>query len=164
MSEAALRSVDPAATAGPWPRNRRADPRTDRLHSLRNLLRQRARKHGLPLVVLGNSEDMLVAASEENEEARRVLARASRKSGRLPRLPCERDHSSHRFRVGDQELVLVIAGPPSGAHGATPGMLEQVLLGAMAERVRRIFNEPNAPRPRGDEAPLVHCSGRLPGA
>lgn len=138
--------------------NRRVDPRTDRLYSLRNLLRTKAEKFNWPLMALGTNEDVLIAASTEGDNASEALLRASR-SGRLPRFTSEGEapsHSSLRFEVGDQELVLVAVGQEETGHeGSFPGLLESVLLGATAECVRRIFTEPNSLRPRGDEGPQV---------
>lgn len=141
--------------------NRRADPRTDRLYSLRNLLRAKAEKFNWPLMALGTDEDVLIAAScGEGHSASEALLRASR-SGRLPRFTSEGNapsHSSLRFEVGDQELVLVAIGQAETGHeGPFPGLLESVLLGATAECVRRIFGEPNSPRPRGDEGVEIHA-------
>ena len=139
--------------------NRRLDPRTDRLYSLRNLLRVKAEKYKWPLVVLGNNDDVMIAASHEDFEARGALIKASR-SGRLPVFNEQRDeHSSLRFKVGDQTLVLVALGQPTGSFGPNPGMLEDVLLRATAERIRTIFQE--RPRYRGDEDAILHESGRF---
>ena len=138
--------------------NRRSDPRTNRLHSLRNLLRGNAVKFNWPLIALGNSEDQLIAASCEDHQADGALLRASR-SGRLQVFRPEGrppGHSTLKFQVGEQALNLVAIGRESGHEGRFPGLLESVLLGAIAHGVRRIFAEPNSVRPRGDEDPILH--------
>lgn len=117
-------------------RERRRDPRTHHLFSLRNLLRISAQKFQLPLLVLGTDDDMVIAGSEESPKAQEVLLRGSR------RADPDENHSELRFAVNGQTLLLVASGAPSGSASVFPGFLESVLLGAIAERVRSIFSEP----------------------
>lgn len=118
-------------------RDRRRDPRTDQLYSLRNLLRVRSDKFQMPVLVLGTEEDVLIAGSQEDRQAERTLLRASNAAAREPGAA---DHVRHRFSVFEQTLVLVSLGSPSGAGGPRPGFLEGVLLSEVAQRVRRIFS------------------------
>ena len=101
----------------------RQDPRTDHLCSLRNLLRTRARVNGWPLLALGTSFDLLIAASESGPAGEELLVRARMAAGAA-------EPASLSFAVGRQVVVLAVDAP------ATPLELLEI-----SERVRCIMQE-----------------------
>ena len=104
----------------------RQDPRTDHLCSLRNLLRTRAMVNLWPLIAIGTSYDLLVAASESGRAGEELLIRA-KQAGGAPK------PATLRFAVGGQALILAI-----DALATPTDMLE------IADRVRCIMQEQRA--------------------
>ena len=128
---------------------RRLDPRTDPTYSLRNLLRVRAARHDLALVVVSTTDGLVMASSRDGapeaggrRAVERAAAHASDAARTQPRVearwtdsaPWQRLRARRVDAAGRAVLVSVVGAPPPAGDVADP-------VDDLAARVASILSE-----------------------
>ncbi len=130
---------------------RRLDPRTDPTYSLRNLLRVRAARHDLALVVVSTADGFVMASSHDGapestgrRAAERAAAHASDAARKEPRVetrwtdsaPWQRLHARRVDAAGRAVLVSVVGAPnPTGGVADPVDDLAARVASILSERV-----------------------------